>query len=233
VSPPASVDHTDAYFALAGVVLAIGGGQIAAWRQRIAERARLERELAAQQHRLDLQLAAERERLDQTLAEERRRQSDALAHERYLRKQELLREELFAILTRAVETVAVARELVVSLENALKSPDDEAVRTAASHQIRKMSGTVVTTSRDVLSVRMIEGEGSPLARKLVAVRDVLRQMSQYPPKGEALTPEHTEQLRELDEQHSLALGLFSTAAADVLWRSEPPGNDEEHPAPES
>ena len=60
------VDHTAAYFALAGALgaalLAIIGSELGAWRQRKAEAARLDRQLAAERERLELQLAAERER---------------------------------------------------------------------------------------------------------------------------------------------------------------------------
>src|SRR5437868_3138694 len=86
-----TVDHTSAYFALAGALgaalLAIVGNQFGLWRQRKADLARLDR-----------QLTAERERLNDTLRAESDRQTERLDHERRLRDLATAREYLAPVL---------------------------------------------------------------------------------------------------------------------------------------
>jgi hypothetical protein len=98
------VDHTAAYFALAGALgaafLVILGNLLGAWRQRRAEADRLNQQLRAERERLDIQLAAERERLDVQLAYDRR-----------LRDLDELRRQVSAVFVKSTQLIAPVIEM--------------------------------------------------------------------------------------------------------------------------
>jgi hypothetical protein len=223
-----SVDHTAAYFALAGAlgaaIVAIIGNQFGAWRQRKADQQRLDKQLDTEQTRLERQLEAEQERLERTLAADAKRQSEALAHDRYLRKQESIREQIGPMIQRSIDTNAPARALAVSAREAYENPEDQELWT----ELVKRRAAIAIAASDIStdSIRLALVVGDPRAEVVTnyrAVARVLREMRDATPvERTLLSAEHVERLSALDDEHTAMASSFQLEASDIATAWDPP-----------
>jgi len=201
------VDHTAAYFALAGALgaalLAIVGNQLGAWRQRKAERERLDVQLAGERKRLDVQLAGERERLDVQLA-----------HDRRLRDLDELRRQVSAAFVKAAQLVMPVFEIqrLRWKTEARTSKENELL---ASKE-REVLDTVNDLRRDGMALSLLTGLHENLVVHLGASLDAAQRVL------DATTFEDGEQ--RIREQSSAISELAVVANRLVGVEFDPPND---------
>jgi hypothetical protein len=208
-----TASDSSGYFALAGAlgaaVLAIGGNQLGAWRQRKADAASLKS-----------QLEAERQRLDDTLAAEARRQQDRIAHERELRDRDVLRERMLPLIERVIDgwvLLTEVREAMAHVDRGTRAGVD------LLRVKREELGTFsFRLARDKVDAQAFHGARAPVCVALgdaaTSLGEVHRALGSWPGSKGPISSEVAAAVRSADERYASAVAIF----VDAAWKTTAP-----------